>query len=59
MFKGFVVRLKKNSNSVAGSVKPYYDKFRCVTLSEEKYLELTNNATQFPKFDLLVLALDH
>jgi len=48
MFKGFVVSLKKHSNSVAVSVKPYYDKFRCVMLSEEKYLELTNSALIFP-----------
>ena len=57
--KGFIVPLKKISNSVVGFVKPYYDKLRRAPLSEEHYLELTDKETltQFPKFDLLVLAL--
>jgi len=40
-------------------VKPNYDKLRRAPLSEEHYLELTDKETltQFPKFDLLVLAL--
>jgi len=43
-----------------GSVKPYFDKFSPVPLSETKYMESTDKATrtQFPKFDLLVLALE-
>jgi len=39
------------------SVKSYYDKFRHVTLSENKYLELTDKATH-SQFRSLVLALE-